>query len=164
TIASGRMLDDWTSYKIMVKSVYGHLIPIMYWLDGAQILALASQSTSTQIATLRMLHETSLQENVLFVYPLYIRGYYDALGEGTYDALKELTNSISTVHTVTTSYSVPFISTTTTTTTTMITETKPPALLENPFDAALIVVVGVLVLAVIVPIFRKRDRKPSGHS
>ena len=156
TVRTGKMLDDWASYKAEVMQVYGMLPPILYFIDNDKLDVLASQSTSTQIKLLELWYDTAVREQVTPVFTLHYGDTYDALREGTYDAMKELTNSISTVHTVTTTYSVPFISTTTTTTTATITETRTPGLFQNPFDVALVVVVGVLGLAVIVLMFRKK--------
>ena len=164
TINSGEMRDDWTAYKAEVTRVYGYLPQIFYFMDDGPLVALAFKSTSAQIKLIRLFDKTAAQEQVSPIYPLHLGFTYDAEWEGTYDTIRQLANNISTVHTVTTTYSVPFISTTTTTTTATTTESKTPTLLENPFELALVVVVGVLGLAVIVLIFRKRDRKPSGHS
>jgi len=104
TMTSQVMRDNWDDFKNRVMQVHGHLPQIMYFIDWGGIptplSTFASLSQNEQIKMIRLLHETSLREHILFVYPIHggviaknpIKKY-DAIQQGTYDTIKQLTTT-----------------------------------------------------------------------
>jgi hypothetical protein len=111
-IKNQRIRIDWDGIKANVKRIYGHLLPIMFFLDWGSakspMVALASLPREDQVRVITLLHDATLQQSVLFVYPLHGGFYqiapqpwkkYDAIEQGTYDAIKQLSSSISPITT-----------------------------------------------------------------
>ncbi len=110
TIKTQSIQDDWHGFKAQVRKVYGRLIPIIAFMDwgtgNTPLSTFAALPREEQIKTLKLLHETSLSEGLLFVYPLrggaingsvtYIdyNNTYDAIKRGTFDTIVQLTGSL----------------------------------------------------------------------
>lgn len=103
----------WGQIKSAIMRTYRHLPPTIIFLDTGgpndPMPAFASLPKSEQIKELTMLHSIALKEGAHFAYPLYglgeipygqnfnVEGQYDAIRHGTYDTIKQLANSISTI-------------------------------------------------------------------
>jgi hypothetical protein len=115
TLQSQSIQDDWAGYKANIIKAYGHLLPIITWLDDGKpptpIFIFGNLPRDAQISMLQLIHETSLREDILFAYPLHggvMSNYlsppynfvvYDAIKQGTYDAIQQLASSISPITT-----------------------------------------------------------------
>jgi len=152
TVKSGKMQDDWAAYKAQVKRVYGYTPTILYFIDYTPLVALASQPTTAQIKLLKLFYETSIREQVIPVFPLHYGLTYDAKWQGTYDTIKQLAGTISTVHTLTSVYT-----STTTVTTTMPAKTSPPV---TALDLGLVALVIAMGIALAVLKRNKKHRHP----
>jgi hypothetical protein len=98
TIEQQKITDDWSRYKAQIQSVYGKIPPVMIFIDwgGAKtpMEVFVKFPTQQQISMLRLLSASCVEERFLFVYPLYKGHLYDAVSQGTYDAIRELTSEI----------------------------------------------------------------------
>jgi hypothetical protein len=121
-VRSGSFPIPWDEIKAKVTETFGHIPPIIFFIDsggpGDPMPVFASLSRDDQIKELNALHNMSLQQGVHFAYPLHGLGTtpyeiitapglgtgtsaYDPVKQGTYEAIKRLTNSLSEVHTMT---------------------------------------------------------------
>jgi len=156
--------DDWTGYKKLVRDVYGHDIPILAFLDwGAgtetPLARFASLPISEQIHMLEHLHESCVQNNIVFVYPLY-GGYawqrnmtkYDSVAAGTYQTIKKLALSIQ--ETITSTHSMR-----TTSAPAQTTQRVP----SPATDATTVYTLAGLAIVVGVTLFASAYRKKKRH-
>jgi len=172
-IKNQKLQIDWGTIKRNIKNVYGRLLPIMFFLDWGSyeespMVALANLPREDQVKVIALLHDTALREGLLFVYPLHggdIMTYaqieqgqpwrvYDAIEQGTYDAMKQLTSTISTVHTMTVTATSTDTLTATVTANRTVTAPAPP-LVENPVLIPAVVLGIAIVLAAII--LRRRN-------
>ncbi len=121
TIKSQSNQDDWQGFKRQIEKTYGHLMPIMAFIDwgvGETPLSIfASLSGSKQIALLKLLHDVSAREGLLFVYPLRggtisgsavnYQNTYDARKQGTLSTIVQLTANADANHTPTSASWLP---------------------------------------------------------
>lgn len=177
-IRNQKLQIDWGTIKTNIKSVYGRLLPIMFFLDWGSyeespMVALASLPREDQNKAITLLHDTALREGLLFVYPLHggdIMTYaqieqglpwrvYDAIEQGTYDTIEQLTSTISIVHTMTVTSTETETSTETLTATVTANRTvavHASPLVENPVLLISALVLGLaIVLAAIIMTRRK---------
>lgn len=157
TVKSGTMRDDWAAYKAQVMQVYGYLPTILYFIDYNPLVTLASQPTNTQIKLLNLFYDTSVKEQVIPIFPLHYGTAYDAQLEGTYDTIKQLAATISTVHTITTTTTATETSTETTAITTTTTGT---ARLGSATPLDLVLLTAVVVMAAAFAVSRRRRAQP----
>jgi len=91
--------DDWSGYRAQIQSVYSQIPPVMVFVDwgGANtpMETFAKLPTEQQISMLKLLSARCVEEGFLFVYPLHKEHLYDAVSQGTYEAIRELTNKIT---------------------------------------------------------------------
>jgi dihydroxyacetone kinase DhaKLM complex PTS-EIIA-like component DhaM len=180
TIEKQEITDDWSRYKAQIQSVYGKIPPVMIFVDwgGARtpMETFVKLPTQEQISMLRLLSASCVEEGFLFVYPLHKEHLYDAVSQGTYDAIRELTNKVTGVQSSTTAPLTTVVSTLshTTETTTVPSPSTPPTiamdtvrlresestLLEGflPIVIMVVVIAGILAAAITL---RKKKQSPS---
>jgi hypothetical protein len=114
--SASNIVDDWVGYKSRVLQIYGRMVPMMPFLDygcystgcDTPLSVFGHLPKETQIKVLQELHDMAVRNGLLFAYPLYggnilpqQQGHqsYDAIRQGTYDTIKQLTSSISPITT-----------------------------------------------------------------
>jgi hypothetical protein len=143
TIEKQKITDDWSRYKAQIRSVYGKIPPVMIFLDWGGVTSKTPMETfiklptQQQISMLKLLSASCVEEGFLFVYPLHKTHLYDAVSQGTYDTIRELTNQITGVQSSTT---VPL--TTVISTPSLTTETT---IMPSPFGASTVLTGTVTV-------------------
>lgn len=166
TVKTQSMQDDWAGYKAQIKKVYGRLPPIMVFLDWGKpptpLSIFGNLPLEQQIRMLKLLHETALREGMMFVYPLHggvISNYlsppyeyvvYDALKQGTYDTIRQLTSSLVKVYSQTSTLTSTLTLTTTLTESRTIEVKVPDEITTSLVLLPTVVVAAVVLLAVIV--------------
>jgi hypothetical protein len=111
TMRTQPIQDDWLGFKAQIEKKYGHLLPIMAFIDwGAgetPLTIFASLPLSQQIVMLKLLHDASVREGLSFVYPLRggaisssntrfdIDNTYDASKQGTLNTIMQMTTSLA---------------------------------------------------------------------
>jgi hypothetical protein len=107
TIRTGSITDDWSGLKAQVTGVYGRVLPIMAFIDWgpgeAPLSIFASLSQARQISMLKLLYNTAANQSFYLVYPVrggaingllsytgYNNNTYDAVKEGTFNTIVQL--------------------------------------------------------------------------
>jgi hypothetical protein len=106
TMETQSVEEDWPGYKAALLEAYGHVPPTMVFIDWGTpptpMSLFGKLSVEQQVEMLNMLHESAAHEGFLFVYPMhggivaddpYVS--YDARKQGTYDKIRQLTNTLA---------------------------------------------------------------------
>jgi hypothetical protein len=112
TVETQSIQDDWAGFKAALTQAYGHILPTMIFIDWgtppSPMSLLGKLRVEQQVRMLTMLHETAAREGLLFVYPIHggeithdPYDAYDAREHGTYDTIRQLTNTLAGTYTET---------------------------------------------------------------
>jgi hypothetical protein len=169
TMETQSIQDDWAGYKIAVAKVYGHVPTTVVFMDWGKtptpLSIFGNLPRDAQVRMLKLLHETATREGLLFAYPLHggnISNYlippfafvvYDARQQGTYDTIRELTNSLVRVYIQTETFTA-----TTTVTRSYTKEAMTTVGLTNNFPSYLILRIAIVVIVAIgfIIVIRRR--------
>jgi hypothetical protein len=176
TITLGHTGINWSSIKRqIIHSGYAHLPPLNLFIDYGDpdaetaLEALARLPVAKQVSAVSIFFNEASQEQVNFVFPLHSGeidsssnppGYtaYDAIKQGTYDAMRQMMNSISTVHTMTvTSISTQLSTVTTTRNITVSSASQFDQSQALSLSAAIVVAAVVIAIALTAKRRSKRE-------
>jgi hypothetical protein len=163
--------DNFAGYKAQIRKVYGYLPPTMVFLDWGKpptpLSLFGNMPREKQTSMLRSLHEACLREALMFVFPLHGGGIsdylsppytyvvYDAVKQGTYETIRQLTNSLVKIylHTLTVTSTLTVRSEST------ITEFLPVSGMTAVIPGAMIALVATAFLAIALRARRNTHRE-----
>jgi len=155
-------------------SVFTTVKTSSYFIDwgtgGSALPAFASLSTADQIRMLELIHDASLKEGILFVYPIHggiTRGslyyvfhgtIYDAETAGTYNTILNMTRSIANFHNTTLIASSTIMPAITSSSTIHIESEPIRTALPEPFGITLLLGAIIATVVCLVVIISRRQR------
>jgi hypothetical protein len=166
TVESQSIQDDWAGYKAALEQAYGYVPQTMVFVDWGTpptpMSLFGELPAGQQVKMLIMLHKAVVREGFLFVYPIHggeiahdPYAAYDARKQGTYDAIRQLTNELAGAYTQTVMH--------TATTEQMIAGMRVSELSSYP-SGLLVVLVSGLMISLAVILKRKKFKQSASSS